>query len=113
VKGYRRAIFSGFTTLALSRIITDVIIPRPDLHGVWHVASEPISKLDLLSLIKEVYGATTTVEPDDDVVCDRSLNGERFHHATGFVPPSWKTMIEEMYHDPTPYSELRRRHAHG
>lgn len=113
VSGYRHSIFSGFTTLALSRIVRDVVVPKPNLHGVWHVASEPIRKLDLLTLIKEVYRLDVRIEPEETVICDRSLNGERFGRATGFVTPSWKTMIEEMYHDPTPYSELRRQHARG
>jgi len=113
VRGYRRAVFSGFTTSALSQVIGDIVIPRPELHGVWHVASKPISKFDLLSLIKDVYHLTTTIEPDDEVVCDRNLDGERFRQGTGFVPPTWQAMIEEMYHDPTPYSELRRKDANG
>lgn len=112
-RGFRRSIFSGFTTIALSKIILDVVIPQPELSGMWHVASEPIRKLDLLTLIKEVYRLDVRIEPEETVICDRSLNGERFQRATGFVAPSWKTMIEEMYHDPTPYSELRRQHARG
>ena len=75
------------------------------------VASKPISKFDLLSLVKQVYGLSTEIAPDESVVCDRSLNGERFWHATGLVPPSWPEMIEQMYRDPTPYSELRRPNA--
>lgn len=111
VKGYRRAIFSGFTTIELSRIVRDVIIPQPDLQGVWHVASKPISKFDLLSLIRTVFDVRTTIEPDEQVVCDRSLNGERFRKATGYVPPSWEEMVQAMYNDPTPYSEIRRQYA--
>ena len=82
------------------------------MQGVWHVASEPISKFDLLSLVKQVYGLNIQIEPDETVVIDRSLNADRFRQATGFVPPSWPDMIEQMYHDPTPYSEIRRLHAH-
>jgi len=111
VKGYRRAVFSGFTALALSRVIAEVAIPHRELHGVWHVASQPISKFDLLSLINRTYGLGIRIEPDETVVCDRSLNGERFEKATGFVPPSWTDMIDEMYRDPTPYADVRRRHA--
>lgn len=111
VRGFRRAIFSGFTTAALSKIILDLVIPHPELTGVWHVAADPISKHDLLSTINDVYDLGVAIEADDAVVCDRSLNGERFRRATGFVAPSWKTMIEEMYHDPTPYEQLRRLDA--
>ena len=111
VSGYKRAIFSGFTTIALSEVIARTITEYPDLQGVWHVASEAISKFDLLSLVKEVYGLSIEIEPDESVVCDRSLNCDRFRRATGFIAPNWPDMIRQMYSDPTPYLELRRRNA--
>ena len=107
IRGYKRAIFSGLTTNALAEIMAQIITDHPDMQGVWHVASEPISKFELLSLVKQVYGLDIQIEPDETVVVDRSLNAERFRQATGFVPPSWSDMIEQMYRDSTPYSELR------
>ncbi len=112
ISGYTRAIFSGFTTNALVEIIAKIVVEQPEMHGVWHVASDPVSKFDVLSLVKQVYRLNIKIEPDEAVVCDRSLNADRFRQATGFVPPTWHDMIVQMYRDPTLYSELRRRHAH-
>jgi dTDP-4-dehydrorhamnose reductase len=112
IKGYKRAIFSGFTTQVLAEIIAKIIIEHQDLLGICHVASEPISKFDLLSLMKKVYGLKVQIEPDESIVCDRSLDANQFKRATGFVSPSWSEMIEQMYKDPTPYAELRRSYAH-
>ena len=109
VAGYARAIFSGLTTNCLAEVITMIITKQPDMHGVWHIASEPISKFDFLALVKKVYGLRIEIERDETVVYDRSLNASRFREATGFIPPTWTDMIEQMYRDPTPYSELRRR----
>lgn len=111
VSGYRRAVFSGFTTIALSEIISAVIGGHPGMNGLYHVAAQPISKLDLLNLIREVYGRRIEIRPDESVVCDRSLNGDRFRRATGLMAPGWPDMIRQMHSDPTPYGELRRRHA--
>lgn len=111
VRGYKRAIFSGFTTYALSEIIAQIIAKHPDMQGVWHVASEPISKFDLLSLVKQVYGLDIQIEPDEAIAIDRSLNAERFQQVTRFVPPSWPQLVKQMYQDPTPYSELRGSYA--
>lgn len=111
VDGYTRAIFSGFTTNALSEIIAKIVDEQPEMYGVWHIASYPISKFDLLSLVKKVYGLNIGIQRDEAVVCDRSLNADRFRQATGFVPPTWYDMIEQMYRDPTLYSELRRPYA--
>jgi dTDP-4-dehydrorhamnose reductase len=109
VRGFKRAIFSGFTSRALSEIIAGVIERQRELEGVYNVAATPITKFDLLSLIKKVYELSVEIEPDENLVCDRSLNGARFYTATGFLPPSWPEMIEEMHSDPTPYAEIRNQ----
>ena len=111
VRGFRRAVFSGFTTRALAEIIARVIDKHPDLNGVWHTAAQPINKFDLLSLIRDIYRLNVEIEPDESFVCDRSLNGERFRRATDSAPPAWPEMIEQMYQDTTPYAEIRRIHA--
>lgn len=103
VKGYRRAIFSGFTTNELSEIIAQIIDNHPDLKGIWQVAAEPISKFDLLNVIKDVYELPVQIIPDDLVVCDRSLNGVKFRQATGIAPRSWTDMIGRMKSDLTSY----------
>lgn len=96
VSGYRHAVFSGLTTRELARIMRDFVVPRPELRGVYHVAATPIAKLDLLRLIATEYGRPTTITPDDSVRVDRSLNADRFHAATGYVPPDWPDLIHQM-----------------
>lgn len=95
--GYTKAIFSGLPTVVLSQIIRDVVIPQPDLSGVYHVAAPSISKYELLKLIASVYGKKIEVTPDEKLVIDRSLNAERFCAATGYVAPEWPTLIETMH----------------
>jgi dTDP-4-dehydrorhamnose reductase len=111
VRGFKRAVFSGFTTAALADVIGDVIAGHRDLRGVWHVAADPINKFDLLSLVKQTYELDIEIEPDESFVCDRSLNGERFRRETGITAPSWPEMIAQMQADDTPYDELRRVNA--
>lgn len=95
--GYTRAIFSGLPTIVLAQVIRDVVIPRADLSGVYHVAAQPISKYDLLKLVAEVYGKKIEIISNDSLVIDRSLNAERFREATGYVAPVWPELIESMY----------------
>lgn len=94
---YTRAIFSGFPTVVLAQVIRDVILPRPNLHGIYHVATQPISKFDLLRLVAQRYGKCVALVPDDKIVIDRSLSAERFTNATGYVPPAWPELINSMY----------------
>ncbi len=95
--GYSRAIFSGLPTVVLAKIIRDVVIPHSDLHGLYHVAASPISKLDLLNLVSQVYDKTIKINPNDSLVIDRSLNAKKFREATGYIAPDWQEMIKLMY----------------
>jgi dTDP-4-dehydrorhamnose reductase len=108
IRGFKKAVFSGFTTRAIAEIVATLIDERPGLCGVWHVAAQPINKFDLLSLVRDTYRVDIEIEPDEDLVCDRSLNGERFWSEMGSRPPTWPEMIREMHKDPTPYQEIRR-----
>ena len=94
---YSRAIFSGFPTVVLAQIISDIVIPRDDLNGVFHIASNPISKCDLLQLIAQVYGLKIRLMTNNKVEIDRSLNAERFKAVTGYVPPDWPELIKIMH----------------
>jgi dTDP-4-dehydrorhamnose reductase len=98
-RGFRRAVFSGFPTVALARIIRDVVIPDASLHGLYQVAAPPINKLDLLTLIARTYSLPVRIHPDDALVIDRSLDGSRFAAATGFRTPSWEELVGEMHAD--------------
>ena len=100
IKGFRKAIYTGFTTYELARIIENVLHKHTDLGGLWQVSSNPINKYDLLSIAKHAFGWEGDIVPDDTVVCDRSLNSAKFREKTGYQPPSWQAMIEEMAEKP-------------
>jgi dTDP-4-dehydrorhamnose reductase len=108
VQGYTSAIFSGFSTLALASIIADVIERHPDLSDIYHVSSEPISKYQLLCLLREAFQIPIEIEPVPHHNIDRSLNSHRFRSATGHIPPPWAGMVQAMAKDPTPYEAWRR-----
>jgi dTDP-4-dehydrorhamnose reductase len=108
ISGYRKAIFSGLTTDELARVILEHVVPRPELSGLWQVASQPISKYDLLVLAREAYGREITILPDETFVCDRSLDPTRFQSATGYVAPPWPTMMREMASHASFYEHCRR-----
>jgi dTDP-4-dehydrorhamnose reductase len=99
VRGFRKAIYTGFPTIELARIIRDYILPNPALSGVYHVSSGPISKYDLLRLVAERYGKEIEIEPYDDFMQDRSLDSTIFREITGYQPPSWDKLVEMMHAD--------------
>jgi dTDP-4-dehydrorhamnose reductase len=96
-QGHTRAKFSGFPAVVLAQIIRDYVLPNLNLHGIYHVATEPISKFELLDLVRLQYSKVIQLLPDDSVVIDRTLSGERFNRLTGYSPPSWRDMIATMH----------------
>lgn len=96
-KGFAHAVFSGLPSIVFARLIRDVVIPRPDLHGLYHVAGRPIAKYDLLKLIAEAYGKQIEIVRDNVFTIDRSLNADRFQAATGYVAPDWPELIKSMH----------------
>jgi dTDP-4-dehydrorhamnose reductase len=96
VRGFRRAIFSGLPTVELAAVIRDQVLPRPELHGLYHVAAGAISKYELLRIVADAYGRSTAITPDDDVAIDRSLDPSRFRAATGYAAPDWPELVRRM-----------------
>jgi dTDP-4-dehydrorhamnose reductase len=111
VNGFRNAVYSGLTTTALARVVAELIERHRELGGLWHVASSPITKYDLLRMLREAMGLDIEIVPFDDPPCDRSLDGARFEAATGLAIPSWREMVSELAADPTPYDAWRQAHA--
>lgn len=99
IHGYKRAIFTGFTTDEISHIIMNNVIPHPELTGLYHVSSDPINKYDLLQIANQAFGRKINILPNEDFFIDRSLDSTRFRQATGYQPPSWIEMIREMAKD--------------
>lgn len=96
-KGFNRAIFSGLPNTEFARVVRDVVIPRPALHGMYHVGADPIGKYELLKLIAKVYGKQIDIVREDEFMIDRSLNSARFNQATGYQALGWPELIQAMY----------------
>lgn len=97
VRGFSKAVFSGFPTVEIARIIDQYVLPNPQLHGLYHLSSDPIDKYHLLKLVAEIYGTQTEIVEDQSLVIDRSLDSSRFRDATGFVPDAWPTLVGRMH----------------
>lgn len=105
VKGFAKAIYSGFPTVEIARIIEEYVLPHPELTGLYHVSSDPISKYELLKWVAERYQKKIQIEYDEDFLLDRSLDSSRFRKATGYIPPLWPELVEKMHQD---FLELQR-----
>jgi dTDP-4-dehydrorhamnose reductase len=111
VKGYKNAIYTGFPTQVLARIMGDIIADYPDLSGLYQIASQPISKYELLIKLREAMGLDIEIEPYNDPPSDRSLSATRFVSETAYRIPAWDEMLAVVATDPTPYDEWKKQYA--
>lgn len=97
--GYRGATFSGLPTVTLSRLVRHLIVSRGDLSGLFHVASEPISKHELVLRLNHALDLGHIVVPVDEPRIDRSLDDRKFRERTGLPRPGWDELIADLVAD--------------
>ena len=105
VKGFTRAIFSGFITAELARAIEHLATQADPPDGLWHLAMPPISKYDLLMGLKRRLGLTLEIQVDETFQCDRSLDASALYARTQYRPPDWETALDELA------AEIQQREA--
>ena len=96
VRGFTKAIYSGFTTLEMARIIEGLLLKADAPSGIYNVSSDPIDKYSLLVGLKERLDLHVEIDPDADFNCDRSLDSTRFRATVSYQPPSWGEMLDEL-----------------
>lgn len=103
IRGYQRVIYSGVTTNQMAEVVAMVIRRYPALSGLYQVVADPISKHDLLCLAREAFKMDVDIVPENETCSDRSMKGDKFRAATGYVSPPWPQLMAHLADDPTPY----------
>jgi dTDP-4-dehydrorhamnose reductase len=95
VFGFEEAYWSGVTTLELSKFIYNLIQNNIKLNNVFHLTNgQPISKFELLKLIKEIYQKDdVSIKPKSSYKVDKSLVNTREYEFK--LTKSYREMIEE------------------
>ena len=95
VKGYRRALWSGVTTLELAKFIRHLVSIQTGLRGLVHYSVEGgISKYGLLGLINETMGSGKEILPVDEPAIDKRLVCTRVD--LGMSPAPYDRQIAEI-----------------
>jgi dTDP-4-dehydrorhamnose reductase len=104
IDGYQNAIYSGFTAMALSQIIRQIIEEHEQLSGLHQVAGNHINKFDLITKLNEYLDLDLTINRNTDFMCDRSMDGSEFTKLTDIAIPSWDDMLVEFAADQNFYN---------
>jgi len=93
--GFDKVIWSGVTTLELSKGISFSIING--IGGLWNFTNgTPISKYQLLTKIKQTFGINKVeIKKDNQKKIDMSLKSNR---NIDFSIPTYQEMINELFH---------------
>ncbi len=97
VRGFTNHWWSGVTTVELSAIVATLLEREVPLSGLYQVASEPVTKRELLELFAAAFRRRITITPfDAPEAVYRVLDGSKFNREFGRKTPSLRTQVEDL-----------------
>jgi len=95
VKGYRKSIWSGITTLELAKIIREILYTN--LTGIYQLSNNnPISKCELISMIVDEFQLPINIIQTDGPSLDKSIINSRYSNYSHDIPGYGK-MLKELH----------------
>lgn len=95
-EGYVNYYFSGLTSLELSHIFRDFLIPNQSYSGLYHIGGPRVSKYELMNQINFAYERKRRVIPKEVTKIDRSLDSRKFLQLSGYAQKTWPIMLLEL-----------------
>lgn len=78
VSGYAKVYWNGVATLTLAKIVGRIIQKNIILDNhIVQIASEKLSKYELIKLFKNIYNTKTQINREDDNISNKTLNPSR------------------------------------
>ncbi len=96
INGFSNVIYSGITSLLMSKIIIKILNDYPDLTGIYNISSTPISKFYLLKKINTIFDLNIEIKSIEAKAVDKSLVYSNFFNKTGIEIPDWDSMLNEL-----------------
>ena len=103
IAGYSNAIYSGLTTFSLSVVINSLLTTGSNINGLLHVASEPLSKHQLITELNDRLDLGIDIKIDESVMINRSLRPSDQLKQCKIEIPSWNQMLDNFCKDQATY----------
>lgn len=108
ILGYKNTLYSGISTIFMSKVVREIILNYPNLSGLYNLASnKPISKYDLLCLAKNKFNVDVSILPNYDHIHTPTLNASKLNKEINLKVPSWEEMMSELAFSSTTKSNLK------
>ena len=99
INGFSRVIYSGVTTVYMARLVADLIENHKDLSGIYNIASNPISKFELLHLINDNFDLGLVINKDQSIISNKTLDSSKIDNELGIKSSNWNELIIELKKD--------------
>ena len=99
INGFSRVMYSGVTTVYMARLVADLIDNHKNLCGIYNIASNPISKFELLHLINDNFDLGLVINKDQSIISNKTLDPSKIDNELGIKSPSWNKLIIELKKD--------------
>ena len=109
INGFSRVMYSGVTTVYMANLIADLIENYKDLSGIYNIASNPISKFELLHLINENFNLGLFINKDQSITSNKTLDASKIENELGIKSLSWNELIIELKKDYMHFIDLYKR----
>ena len=106
ISGFSRVMYSGVTTVYMASLIADLIENYKDLSGIYNIASNPISKFELLHLINDNFDLGLVINKDQSIISNKTLDASKKENKLGIKSPSWNELIIELKKDYMDFIDL-------
>lgn len=99
VEGFGEVWYSGVPVATVADVVLRLATTHRQLSGLYHLAAEPISKLDLLRVANDAFGARVTILPDTTTTSHRTLDGTRLREVLPIDPVDWSHALSQLADD--------------
>lgn len=109
INGFSRVMYSGVTTVYTANLIADLIENYNNVSGIYNIASNPISKFELLHLINDNFDLGLVINKDQNIISNKTLDTSKIEKELGIKSPSWNELIIELKKDYMHFIDLYKR----
>lgn len=101
--------YCGVTTLYLAKVVADLVRHGLPLTGLYQIASQPISEIELFKLFNRQFDWNLKInEIPGDPKKNKILSNQKLLQAWPSLPPRWSDMILELHQLTNRYEFLQR-----
>ncbi len=109
IKGYSQVFYSGVTTIEVAYTVLEFILKYPNSHGLYQLSSKPLSKFELLKIMKTFYQRQLTIEPYSEYTSNKILLSQKLHSLLKREMKNFETMFEALQTEHLEQLELKKQ----